>query len=172
MKSILSFICCLLFAVPAFSSDLSIVILKTDRRLEVFREKQKIHSCRVGLGNAPVGDKERSGDGKTPEGTFYVCVKNPKSRFYLSLGISYPDATDAERGLREGIISRKEQDRIVAAQEKKATPSWNTALGGEIFIHGNGSSSDWTLGCIALDDAEMKILFDLIDVGTVVEIRP
>lgn len=172
MKLILGFICCLLFAVPALASDLSIIVLKAERRLEVFRGKEKIHSFRAGLGHTPVGDKERAGDGKTPEGTFYVCTKNPKSRFYLSLGISYPDAVDAERGLSQDIISREEHDKIVAAQEKKAIPPWNTTLGGEIFIHGSGSSSDWTLGCVALDDAEMKILFDLIEVGTKVEIRP
>lgn len=151
---------------------LHIVISKANRSLEVFRGTEKIHHFRVGLGNTPVGDKVRSGDGKTPEGTFNICVKNPKSQFYLSLGISYPDSSDAERGLRDGIITRTQHDQIVAATAKKTTPPWNTPLGGEIFIHGNGSSSDWTLGCIALEDAEMKTLFNLIDVGTLVEIMP
>jgi murein L,D-transpeptidase YafK len=172
MKAILVLICGVLSAASSFASDLSIVVLKGDRRLEVFRGKQKIHSFRIGLGGSPVGDKVRSGDGKTPEGRFYVCVKNPKSRFYLSLGISYPDIADAERGLREGIITRQEHDQIVAAHAKKASPPWNTALGGEIFIHGHGSASDWTLGCVALDNAEIKTLFDLVAPGTPVEIRP
>ncbi|MCX6953414.1 MAG: L,D-transpeptidase family protein [Verrucomicrobia bacterium] len=172
MKSILLTLCCLLLSGRAAASDLSIVVLKAERRLEVFRGPEKIHTFRIGLGGAPVGDKERSGDKKTPEGRFYVCVKNPQSQFYLSLGISYPDTAAAQRGLREGLITRPQHDAIVAAQQQKTTPPWDTALGGEIFIHGHGSAKDWTLGCMALDNPEMKTLFDLIEVGTVVEIRP
>lgn len=172
MKSILLALCGLLLAGRAVATDLSIVVLKAERRLEVFRGQERIHSFRIGLGSAPVGDKVKSGDSKTPEGRFYVCVKNPQSRFYLSLGISYPDTAAARRGLRDGLITRPEHDAIVAAQEQKTTPPWDTALGGEIFIHGHGSATDWTLGCMALDNAGMKTLFDLIEVGTVVEIRP
>jgi lipoprotein-anchoring transpeptidase ErfK/SrfK len=49
---------------------------------------------------------------------------------------------------------------------------WNTALGGEIFIHGHGSGSDWTWGCVALDDADIQELYSLIPVGTPVRIHP
>lgn len=101
-----------------------------------------------------------------------MCVKNPKSRFYLSLGISYPDTGDAARGLKEGLISKAEHDKIVAAQKSRTSPPWDTKLGGEIFIHGHGSATDWTLGCVALENAEMKTLYELIEVGTAVEIRP
>ncbi len=114
----------------------------------------------------------REGDGRTPEGTYYVCVKNPKSRFHLSLGISYPTPADAARGLRDRLITPAQHDAIVAAHRKRTTPPWNTALGGEIFIHGCGSSSDWTLGCVALDDDAMTELFDLVPIGTKIEIRP
>jgi murein L,D-transpeptidase YafK len=162
---LLSPVCCI-------ASELKIVVWKESRKLEVFRKEELLHSFPVGLGHSPIGDKERSGDGKTPEGSFYICVKNPKSRFYLSLGISYPDIADAERGMRGGLISKKEHDQIVAAQSKKRVPPWDTALGGEIFIHGRGARSDWTLGCIALEDSDMKTLFDLIDVGATVEINP
>lgn len=162
----------LLLVSSAVASDLRIVVLKTERRLMVHRGATELHNFRIGLGNTPVGDKEREGDGKTPEGTFYVCVKNPQSRFYLSLGISYPDTADAARGLRAGLITQTQHDDIVASQKNKKSPPWDTALGGEIFIHGHGSTRDWTLGCVALEDAEMKILYDLIEVGTTVEIRP
>jgi murein L,D-transpeptidase YafK len=172
MKAVIALLIILACLQPVSASDLTIVVLKAERRLEVFRVNTKIHSFRIGLGNTPIGDKERSGDGKTPEGTFYVCVKNPKSRFYLSLGISYPDSADAARGLRERLITKAEHDRIVAAQKNRKTPPWDTALGGEIFIHGNGASSDWTLGCIALENTEMKILFDAIELGTSVVIKP
>ncbi|MEM6601712.1 MAG: L,D-transpeptidase [Verrucomicrobiota bacterium] len=152
-------------------ADLSIVVYKSERKLEVYRNKEKIHTFRVGLGFQPVGDKEVSGDGKTPEGKFYVCVKNPNSRFYLSLGLNYPDTEDARRGLRQNIISDAEYQMIMAANRKKGIPPWNTRLGGEIFIHGKGASSDWTLGCVALDDEEMKLLYEMTPVGTPVEIR-
>jgi murein L,D-transpeptidase YafK len=101
-----------------------------------------------------------------------VFTKNNKSAFYLSLGISYPNIEDAERGLRDGLISRAQRDAIVKAIGKKATPPQNTALGGDIFIHGNGSSSDWTWGCVALENEEMKELFDVVPAGTPVTIKP
>ncbi len=150
----------------------SIIIHKSSRLLEVYDGPALLHAFPVGLGNTPVGDKIRSGDGKTPEGLFRVCVKNAKSRYYLSLGLSYPAPDDAARGLRDGIISQSEHDRILAAHRLQRTPPWNTGLGGEIFIHGCGASSDWTLGCVALENDAMKTLFDLVEVGTPVEIRP
>ncbi|MGF1678795.1 MAG: murein L,D-transpeptidase family protein [Candidatus Methylacidiphilales bacterium] len=171
MKPILM-IASLFIASSLSAQDLRIVVYKSERRLDVYQHSTLVHRFRIGLGNTPVGDKEKAGDGKTPEGTFYVCVKNPKSRFYLSLGISYPDADDAARGLRDQLITREDHDRIVEAQRKKGIPPWNTALGGEVFIHGRGAHSDWTLGCVALEDADMKMLYDLIEVGTQVEIKP
>lgn len=172
MRILVSLVLGVTMASAGFASDLRIVVLKTERRLMVYRGTSELHNFRIGLGNTPTGDKEREGDGKTPEGTFYICAKNPKSRFYLSLGISYPDTADAARGLHAGLITQAQHDKIVSAQKNKKSPPWDTALGGEIFIHGHGSSRDWTLGCVALEDAEMKILYDLIEVGTAVEIRP
>lgn len=173
MKPIRFWLCCFVcLAGPLGAADpgLSIRVFKAERRLEVYRGEEKIHAFKIGLGNRPIGDKQREGDGRTPEGTFYICAKNAKSRFYRSLGISYPGVDDADRGLRSGLIDRSEHDRIVAAQAKKITPPWNTPLGGEIFIHGNGASSDWTLGCIALEDEDMKVLFGLIEPGASVTI--
>ena len=151
---------------------LKIVVHKAERTLEVFHGDSRSHRFTIGLGLNPLGTKEKSGDGRTPEGHYRICVKNARSRFYLSLGISYPSAVDAARGLKEGLVSQAEHDRIVLADQKKTIPPWNTALGGEIFIHGEGASSDWTLGCLALENSDMKTLFDLIPVGTAVEIRP
>ncbi len=149
-----------------------LVVFKGERRLEVRQDNRVVKSYRIGLGANPIGTKLRQGDGRTPEGTFYVCVKNPKSKFHLSLGLSYPTPADAARGLEEKLISRAQHDAILAAHQRRATPPWNTMLGGEIFIHGNGAGSDWTLGCIALDDADMTELFAKIPVGTPVEVRP
>ncbi len=149
-----------------------IVVKKADRKLEVFDGEKLIKTYQIGLGFAPVGDKEKQGDGKTPEGDFYIFTKNDKSKFYLSLGISYPSNDDAERGLLDKLISKKQRDQIVEAIKNKKTPLQNTKLGGEIYIHGNGSSSDWTWGCVALEDAEMKEIFDAIQIGTSVKIKP
>lgn len=149
-----------------------IVVLKSKRRLELYSDGAVVRTYRVGLGLNPVPDKKRSGDHATPEGEFYIFTKNNKSAFYLSLGISYPNIEDAERGLRDGLISRGVHDAIVKAINKKATPPQNTALGGDIYIHGNGSSSDWTWGCVALENEEMKELFDAVPVGTPVTIKP
>jgi len=149
-----------------------IVVLKSKRRLELYSDDALIRSYKVGLGLNPVPDKQRQGDRATPEGEFYVFTKNDKSAFYLSLGISYPNAEDAERGLRDGLISRAVRDAIVKAIKRKATPPQNTALGGDIYIHGNGASSDWTWGCVALENEHVKELFNAVPLGTPVTIKP
>jgi murein L,D-transpeptidase YafK len=131
-----------------------------------------VRTYKVGLGLNPVPDKKRQGDYATPEGDFYVFTKNDKSAFYLSLGISYPNAEDAERGLRDGLISKAQHDAIVRAIKQKATPPQYTALGGTIYIHGNGAGSDWTWGCVALENEDIRELFDSVPVGTPVTIRP
>ena len=152
--------------------DPRIVVLKSKRRLELYSNGAIVRTYRVGLGLNPVPDKKRQGDRATPEGDFYVFTKNSKSAFYLSLGISYPNAEDAERGLRDGLISQAQHDAIVNAIKRKTTPPQNTALGGDIYIHGNGASSDWTWGCVALENEDIKELFDAVPVGTPVTIKP
>lgn len=149
-----------------------IVISKSARRLELYAGGRIVRAYRVALGKSPVEDKERAGDYRTPEGEFYVCVKNAASKFTLSLGLSYPNKEDAERGLRDHLITRAQRDQIVAAIDRGSRPPFDTALGGEIFIHGGGSASDWTWGCVALDDADIKELFDAVPLKTPVSIKP
>jgi len=149
-----------------------IVVYKKARKLELYSDKTLVRTYRVGLGFNPVADKRREGDGATPEGDFYVFVKNNKSAYYLSLGVSYPNVEDAERGLRDGLITKAQYETIVDAQRRKVGPPQYTKLGGLIYIHGNGASSDWTLGCVALENEDMKELFDSVTVGTPVIIKP
>ena len=149
-----------------------IVVYKKARKLELYSDKTLVRSYRIGLGFNPVSDKQREGDGATPEGDFYVFVKNNKSAYYLSLGVSYPTVEDAERGLRDGLITRAQYNSIVDAHRRKAAPPQYTKLGGLIYIHGNGASRDWTLGCVALENEDMKELFDAVQVGTPVTINP
>jgi murein L,D-transpeptidase YafK len=152
--------------------DPRITVIKSRRRLMLYSGDNLLRIYRVGLGFSPTGDKHRQGDGRTPEGDFYVCSKNDRSRYYLSLGLSYPNEEDAARGFGSGLISRADRDRIVSALRRRGVPPWNTRLGGEIFIHGHGSSSDWTLGCVALENEEMRELFFAVPKGTPVRIEP
>ena len=153
-------------------SEPRIEVSKRKRELVLYSSGKIVRKYRVGLGSNPKDDKTRQGDGCTPEGEFYVCSKNPKSSYYLSLGLSYPNEEDAERGFRDKLISKAQRDQIVRAIRRTSCPPWNTRLGGEVFIHGNGSLSDWTLGCVALDNENMKELFGVIPKGTPVKIKP
>ena len=149
-----------------------VVVEKGARRLRLYAGGELVRVRRVVLGHDPVGDKVRQGDGRTPEGEFQICMKNGKSKFYLSLGLTYPNAEDAERGLRDGLISQAQRRSITRAVAAGRCPPWNTALGGEIFIHGGGTGGDWTLGCVALENPEIKELFDALPAGTPVRILP
>ena len=149
-----------------------VVVEKSARRLRLYAGGELVRVRRVALGFEPAGDKVKQGDGRTPEGEFYVCMKNERSRFHLSLGLSYPNEEDAARGLRDGLITKAVAAGIVRAVRAGRCPAWDTALGGEIFIHGGGASGDWTFGCVALENPEIKELFDIIPAGTPVRIRP
>lgn len=147
-------------------------IYKGNRTLELWRDQDLIGEYRIGLGFDPVGHKEKEGDGKTPEGSYYVCSRNSKSKFYLSLGLSYPSIPDAERGLASNMISQSQHDNIATSINEGKMPPWNTSLGGEIMVHGSGGNSDWTRGCIAVDNDIMDILWEHCSTGTTVTIYP
>ena len=175
MRKIVHCLFALFMAGIAFSvqaDPLVIVIKKQARTLEVQRNGRLFKSYRIALGFEPKGTKIRQGDGKTPEGTYYVRVKNVASRFYLSLGLSYPGPEDGERGLKAGLIDKRQYQAILQANRKGIRPPWNTKLGGEIFIHGGGSGHDWTLGCIALENADIEELFKMTAQGMRVDILP
>ena len=149
----------------------TIVVKKSQRQLLLLSNGKVVRKYRIGLGSSPIGDKVRQGDRRTPEGEFFVFVKNANSAFYLSLGLSYPNAAHAARGLRDGLITRAEYDAIMRQLQLKKGPPQNTKLGGDIYIHGNGAQSDWTWGCVALENDDMRELFDAVSVGTTVRIE-
>ena len=103
-----------------------IVVKKSERKLELWQGGTLIGTYRIGLGHNPVGHKQAEGDGRTPEGEYYICMKNSRSSYYLSLGISYPNTQDAAAALKEGRISQAVYDRIASANEWGERPDWYT----------------------------------------------
>lgn len=138
----------------------SIQVQKANRKMYLLHNDKVIKDYDIGLGGNPVGKKEFEGDNKTPEGSYYITHRNPKSRYHLSLGISYPN----------------EADRAHAAALGKP-------VGGDIMVHGgpphkaNGkprkvSSPDWTAGCIAVTDQEIERIYAMVKPGTPIHILP
>ena len=155
----------------------TILIDKTARTLTLSdADGTVLYTCAVGLSQNPTGAKLQEGDKKTPEGAYYVCVKNAKSKFHKALGLSYPNREDADRGFAAGLITEAEKDAIDQAVDNGAQPSWSTALGGQCMIHGQkgdlGSQSNWTTGCIAVNNEDIDAIWPLTQVGTMVTIKP
>jgi murein L,D-transpeptidase YafK len=151
-----------------------IEIRKKARTIRCLAQGHTVFTTRVQLGfAADHGAKRTEGDGKTPEGVYLVSSKNPLSRFHRALGLSYPNADDAARGLRADTIGISEFDRIAASPGR---PPWDTRLGGFIMIHGQPNegarTGDWTAGCVALPDPHMEMLYELARIGDEVIILP
>jgi len=128
---------------------------------------ERLLQCKIALGSDPTGPKQRQGDGKTPEGIYFVCLKK-MGKWGPSLGISYPNEDDAKRAGAGEQLSQCIRERAAKGER----PPWGSPLGGEIFIHGGGAEKDWTAGCIALEDEQAQALYDLVPVGTKIMIRP
>ncbi|MBI2145887.1 L,D-transpeptidase family protein [Candidatus Woesearchaeota archaeon] len=149
-----------------------IIVRKESHTLGVYLNDTLLKEYRVALGHNylgfdSTGDKQYEGDGRTPVGEFYVTLKVPNTRFYKALLISYPDTQDARRGLESRLISRAQHDAIVAANRSCMMPPQNTELGGWIEIHGRNQPGigDWTIGCVALTDAEMDEVYEFARAG-------
>ena len=149
-----------------------VVILKSARKLHLFDGSSLVRTYDIALGFNPAGPKRVEGDGRTPLGKFRICTKNPDSAFHLFMGIDYPDPPVAFGALREGLISAGEFSSIIAAHEGERCPIWTSALGGGIGIHGHGTFTDWTAGCVAMDDRDVEELFGVLRLGDTVEILP
>ena len=157
-----------------------ITVAKRSRQLSLLSGPEMVRTYPIALGRNSEADKSVEGDEATPLGEFYICAKNPRSRYSLSLCISYPNAEDAERGLAAGLISVGEHAQILDAVNARRMPPQKTRLGGEIYIHGHGHGHGHgnsgeprgTRGCIALNDADMQDLYDRVSIGTPVIIVP
>ena len=156
-----------LFLFDARSDNFSVLPCVIARAGE---EPLKIYPAALGF--APSGDKEREGDGRTPEGEFRIVEKNAKSHFRKSLRLSYPEQRHAEAALKAKLISSNEHDSIVRALRRHETPPQSTALGGDIMIHGGGVGANWTLGCVALRNEDIDELFATLPLRAKVTVRP
>jgi murein L,D-transpeptidase YafK len=136
-----------------------VVVRKAERRLYLMRGESVLRSYRIALGLNPVGHKERSGDFRTPEGKYRLTRRNPRSDFFLSIQVSYPNDADMKRARRNG---------------------WDA--GGSIMIHGLPNqlkrtpeyyeSRDWTDGCIAVSNSDMVEIWLLTPDNAPIEILP
>lgn len=142
---------------PLTGSVDRIVIEKSARRMQLIQNGKPVRSYQIALGFSPAGDKDRQGDGRTPEGEFTIDRRNDESAFHLSLGLDYPQPDDRARAAAGGY-----------------------SPGGDIFIHGQPNAlsekfklrGDWTAGCIAVTNPEMREIWAVTPIGTTVEIRP
>ncbi len=131
----------------------TVVVQKSQRRLYLLHEEEILRSYEFALGFAPEGHKQFSGDGRTPEGYYYVNRRNPNSAYHLSIGVSYPNR----------------QDRAFAASQGRSP-------GGDIFIHGTpdgySTEEDWTAGCIAVTNQAIEEIYAMVKDGTPIFINP
>jgi murein L,D-transpeptidase YafK len=136
-----------------------IVVRKGERRMYLMTGDEVLRSYRVLLGLSPVGRKDRSGDFRTPEGSYRLGRRNPRSDYFLSIQITYPNRDDIVRARRNG---------------------WQP--GGSIMIHGLPNqlrrepeyyaTQDWTNGCIAVSNADMLDIWTLVTNNTPIDIVP
>ena len=150
-----------------------VVVHKSKRNVALCSAGGKLEkNLRSGLGFAPSGTKEKEGDGKTPEGIFYVANLLPDSSYHRAFLFSYPTKADAARGVASGLITPAEHDQITQAQNACQAPPQETGLGGDIEIHGDGSSKDWTVGCVALENDDVDRLWGELHLGTSLVVLP
>jgi len=153
---------------PRLTGPATIVVWKERRRAAVYRDGALAETPQgpacwpVALApGAPPGPKLRQGDLRTPEG-WYRTSDRPWSKFYHALNISYPGAADADRGLRDGLVTVAQADAIRKAVAADQLPPDGTKLGGQLLLHGGGSSADWTLGCVGFEDEHIDALRALL----------
>jgi murein L,D-transpeptidase YafK len=149
-----------------------IVVRKAARRLGLYRGGALVEGACWEIALAagyPAGHKTREGDLRTPEG-WYRTSDKPNSSFYGAIAVHYPGVEDARTGERDGAITGRQRAAIEAALAAGMKPPQATALGGEILIHGGGAGSDWTLGCVAVEDAELDVLRARLPAGMATDV--
>ena len=136
-----------------------VLVLKSAHQLQLINDGKPIKTYRISLGKNPRGPKLMEGDKRTPEGFYWIDWRKTSNNFNLAMHISYPNITDSARARREGV-----------------------APGGMIMIHGAPDTEDtpedlfhtldWTDGCVAMRNRDMREVWNLVPDGTMIEIRP
>ncbi len=129
-----------------------IYVAKSARQMYLMHDRAVLATYKVDLGRTPLGHKAVEGDGRTPEGAYFIDRRNPNSSYWLSLGISYPNPGDRAQAAALGV-----------------------SPGGDVFIHGQGRKKrgpDWTWGCISVKDKEMETIYAMVRDGTPIYIAP
>lgn len=150
-----------------------VVIDKASRILILYTPALSPMVFPVSLGVDPVSDKRRIGDCATPEGLYQVSHKKMSKRFHQFIGLSYPNPTDACEALIHDVITRDECSRIRSACIRSLPSPCDTQLGNHIGIHGGGvvnqsggtAATDWTEGCIAMENDHIGSVFSTVDPG-------
>ncbi|WP_022854138.1 L,D-transpeptidase family protein [Thermodesulfatator atlanticus] len=158
--------------IPAFSQKI-IVIEKYSRTLYLYENGHILKAYPVSLGWNPEEPKREQGDGATPEGLYFIREKRPSRRYGLFLALSYPNLKDINLARWEGRLNLSEYEQCVL-NFKQGVSNGNCKLGYGLGIHGGGVwrkkngrlVRDWTYGCVALNDKDMRELYELIEVGT------
>jgi murein L,D-transpeptidase YafK len=143
---------------PPIKAD-RIVVLKSRRVLELLKDGKVVKTYPIALGEHPRGAKHSVGDGRTPEGTYYIDARQPHSRYHLALHISYPNAADTAQAVSAG---RDPGGNIMI----HGLPAWYRGPDPERFY------KDWTDGCVSVGDAAIEEIYAAVDVGTPIEIKP
>jgi murein L,D-transpeptidase YafK len=145
-------------SIPLHSKKDKIIVDKSDRTMHVFSEENLLKTYSIAIGKNIRGKKEIKGDQKTPEGHYTIFNKNPYSRYHKNLGVSYPNTDDKAHAKKLG----------------KST-------GGDIKIHGTGTELGpfdlfhtwfYTDGCIRVTNDEMDELYEAVNIGAKIEIKP
>jgi hypothetical protein len=154
-------------------SERRIIIDKAKKKLVLLKDGKQITEYTAAFGIDPDSDKYKAHDGATPEGLYYITYKKSESRFHRFLGLSYPNLKNATNGLTRGVISFSEYERIYRAMKTSGRGPCDTGLGCGIGIHGGGvyrwfgktKETNWTEGCIAIDDEDIEKVFEFCRSG-------
>jgi lipoprotein-anchoring transpeptidase ErfK/SrfK len=138
-----------------------IVVDKSKRRLYLVKNGKRIREFKVWLGREPKGPKREAGDKRTPEGVYTLDWRNPRSRYYKSIHISYPNAADLEHANARGV----DPGGMIMIHGEHYNPAFRA-------LYRRARKADWTEGCIALRNDEMDELWQHVADGTTIEIVP
>ena len=136
-----------------------VLVLKSERQLQLLSRGQPLKSYRISLGKQPSGAKQREGDLRTPEGLYWIDWRKTSEKYQLSLHISYPNARDLAKARDQGVPAGG-MIMIHGTPLDEEYPEW--------FFH----TLDWTEGCIAMKNSDMREVWELVKDGTLIEIRP